>query len=259
MRASFSALRYLAQQTILDAAREVRAMVTKTFYRHLSFVALLILLDTRLWGRGLPNPPTGEKARLTVSVYNEAAVPREVLRRAEQAASRIFQRAEIEVNWLNCQVPAASEEASRACREVAFPEHLHLRIVRKSVGLKGEAMGICFQGEDGIGSLADLFYEPMEKLQESARINVASLLAHVAAHEIGHLLLGANSHAVAGIMQARWRADELTSPDLDRRFFLDQESQKMKERLLGASQQSTGGACGAPQVGGGFISACFRP
>src|SRR2546430_13266915 len=46
---------------------------------------------------------------------------------------------------LNCKVPAPTEEISRRCREVVFPEHLHLRIVRKSVGLKGEAMGISFQ------------------------------------------------------------------------------------------------------------------
>jgi hypothetical protein len=137
------------------------------------------------------------------------------------------------VNWLNCQVPAASEEASITCREVAFPKHLHLRIVRKSAGLNGEAMGVSFQGEDGIGCFADLFYEPMEKLQESDGTNVATLLGQVAAHEIGHLLLGTNSHATAGIMQARWTADRLTGPALARMVFLDRESQKMKERLLG--------------------------
>lgn len=205
-------------------------MVTKTFSRS---IALVILLDGSLWGRGTPNGPTEEKARVTVSVYNEAAVPGEVLSRAEQAASRIFQRAGIEVNWLNCQVPAASEEASITCREVAFPKHLHLRIVRRSAGLNGEAMGVSFQGEDGIGCFADLFYEPMERLEESDGTNVASLLGQVAAHEIGHLLLGRNSHAVAGIMQARWTADRLTSPALARLVFLDRESQKMKERLLG--------------------------
>lgn len=205
-------------------------MVTKTFSRS---IALVILLDGSLWGRGTPNGPTEEKARVTVSVYNEAAVPGEVLSRAEQAASRIFQRAGIEVNWLNCQVPAASEEASITCREVAFPKHLHLRIVRRSAGLNGEAMGVSFQGEDGIGCFADLFYEPMERLEESDGTNVASLLGQVAAHEIGHLLLGTNSHAVAGIMQARWTADRLTNPALARLVFLDRESQKMKERLLG--------------------------
>ena len=207
-------------------------MVTKTFPRYLPF-ALVILLDGSLWGRGTPNSPSEEKAQVTVSVYNQAAVPGDVLSQAEQAASRIFQRAGIAVNWLNCQVPAASEEASITCREVAFPKHLHLRIVRRSAGLNGEAMGISFQGEDGIGCFADLFYEPMERLEESDGTNVASLLGQVAAHEIGHLLLGTNSHAAAGIMQARWTADRLTSPGLTRLVFLDRESEKMKERLLG--------------------------
>lgn len=207
-------------------------MVAKRFSRYLPF-ALLILLDGSLWGRGTPNSPSEEKAQVTVSVYNQAAVPGDVLSRAEQEASRIFQRAGIAVNWLNCQVPAASEEASITCREVAFPKHLHLRIVRRSAGLNGEAMGISFQGEHGIGCFADLFYEPMEKLEESEGTNVASLLGRVAAHEIGHLLLGTNSHAAAGIMQARWTADRLTSPALARLVFLDRESQKMRERLVG--------------------------
>lgn len=209
-------------------------MVTKTFASSVPFVALLILLDTNLWGRGTKNGLTEEKAPLTVSVYNDARVPGEVLNRAEAAASRIFQRAGIAVNWLNCAVPAASEQASRACREVAFPKHLQLRIVRKSVGLHGEAMGVSFQGEDGIGCLADLFYEPMEELERSDQTDIASLLGHVAAHELGHLLLGTNSHATAGIMQARWTADELTSGEAARMVFLDQESQKMKARLRGA-------------------------
>lgn len=209
-------------------------MVTKTFASSVPFVALLILLDTSLWGRGTKNGLTEEKAPLTVSVYNEARVAGEVLNRAEAAASRIFQRAGIAVNWLNCAVPAASEQASRACREVAFPKHLQLRIVRKSVGLHGEAMGVSFQGEDGIGCLADLFYEPMEELERSDQTDIASLLGHVAAHELGHLLLGTHSHAAAGIMRARWTADELTSAEAARMVFLDQESQKMKARLLAA-------------------------
>src|SRR2546429_2339178 len=123
-------------------------MVTKTLSRYFWFVVLLTLLDTSLCGKDTKNGLTEENAQVTVSVYNPADVPGEVLSRAEQTASRIFQRAGIEVNWLNCQMPAASEEASRACRELAFPTHLHLRIVRKSAGLKGEAMGISFQGQD---------------------------------------------------------------------------------------------------------------
>lgn len=108
-------------------------------------------------------------------------------------------------------------------------------------------MGISFQGEDGMGCFADLFCEPMEKLRESDGTNVAILLGQVAAHELGHLLLGTNSHAAAGIKQARWTADRLTSPGLARMVFLDRESQKMRERLLGASEASMGGHRARPR------------
>jgi hypothetical protein len=38
----------------------------------------------------------------------------------------------------------------------------------------------------------------------------ATFLGHVIAHEIGHLLLGANSHSPVGIMRPQWRlADEV--------------------------------------------------
>jgi hypothetical protein len=173
---------------------------------------------------------------VTISVYNDAEVPQDVLGRGEKQAERVFGQSGIEVTWLNCRVPAVSEEASLACREAVFPKHLHLRIVRKSVGSKGETMGISFQAEDGSGCYADLFYEPMKQLQRSDGTDVASLLGYVAAHEVGHLLLGRNSHSAAGIMHAHWSVQELVSAKQGGLVFSEQESLRMKARLEGALQ-----------------------
>ena len=213
----------------------------KTFPTGLRFVLFLFLLQTtttNLWSKPPAKGGIPESARVTISVYNDAKVPADALQRGEVEASRIFRQAEIEVNWLNCKVPAINEEASRACREAVFPEHLHLRIVRKSFGLKSEAMGISFQASDGSGCYADLFYEPMEQLHQSDSTDVASLLGHVAAHEIGHLLLGTNSHSAAGIMHAHWTASELASARVGALVFLEKESQRMKARLATATQSS---------------------
>lgn len=182
----------------------------------------------------------GAGTRVTISVYNDAEVSADVVGRAEEQASRIFQRAGIEVTWLNCRIPAASEEASQACREAVFPEHLHLRIVRKPLGLKGETLGISFQANDGSGCYADLFYEPMEQLHENDGVDIASLLGYVAAHEIGHLLLGRNSHSATGIMHARWTANELASAKTRELVFSEQESRRMKAKLTAAIQPSRG-------------------
>ncbi len=195
------------------------------------------LTSASLWGKVPP-----ERAQVTISVYNEAAVPGDVLTQGEQQASQVFWEAGIEVKWLNCKVPAASEEESRICREAVSLGHFHLGIVRKSLGSKREAMGISFVANDGSGSYADLFYEPMKELHKSDGTNLASLLGHVAAHEVGHLLLGANSHSKAGIMRPRWTAGELGNTGVRRLVFTDKESSMMKERLLTASPLSSQGS-----------------
>src|SRR5690348_6263299 len=82
----------------------------------------------------------------------------------------------------------------------------------------------------------------MEDLRRSDGTDVASLLGYVAAHEIGHLLLGTNSHAVAGIMHAHWTAGELTSTKLREMVFLASEAREMKERLITAAQISKAGS-----------------
>jgi len=221
----------------------------KTFRTGLRFALLFSLLpttSTNLLGKAPARVPAS--ARLTISVYNDAEVPVDVMGRAQEQAGRAFRHAGIEVTWLNCRVPAVSEEASRTCREAVFPEHLHLRIVRKSLGLKGETLGISFQGEDGSGCYADLFYEPMEQLQKSDGADIASLLGHVAAHEIGHLLLGNNSHAAAGIMHAHWTTEELASARVGGLAFLEKESRRMRARLATATQASKEGPSTAARI-----------
>ncbi|HKW34836.1 MAG TPA: hypothetical protein VJN92_17635 [Candidatus Acidoferrum sp.] len=216
-------------------------MMVKTYRKGLRFVLVLAFLPltaTNLWSKapGSRGGEAQESARVTISVYNDVEVPMDVLSRAEERAGQVFRHAGIEVTWLNCRVPAVNEEASRVCREAVFPEHLHLRIVRKSLGLKGETMGISFQAEDGIGCYADLFYEPMEQFHKSDPTDIASLLGYVAAHEIGHLLLGSNSHSAAGIMLAHWTAEELARAKVGALVFSEQESQRMKSRLAIALQ-----------------------
>lgn len=203
-------------------------MITKTHWMVLGLVPILALSCPVTWCKA-PRAPWGG-SQLTISVYNQAGVPEEVLLQGEDEAGQVLRQAGIQVNWLNCRVPAATEEESTACREAVYPQHLHLRIVPKALSLKGEAMGISFQDADGRGCYADLFYEPMQELHKSSGIHLASLLGRVAAHEIGHLLLGTNSHAVAGIMRANWTAAKLGRAG-DKMVFLDQESRRMRERL----------------------------
>jgi hypothetical protein len=201
-------------------------VIRKMLWRCFSLISFLILPNQISWCKASPEAGT----HLTISVYNDVGVPRGTLRQAEDEATRIFRQAGIEVNWLNCEVPAAAEDAA-ACQEVVFPTHLHLRIVRMAHGLKEGTLGISFLSADGSGCQADLFYEPMEELQSSNNASLAPLLGHVAAHEVGHLLLGTNSHAPTGIMRAHWASEEISTAKLGGVFFSDRESERMRQKL----------------------------
>jgi len=171
---------------------------------------------------------------VTISVHNDVAVPWGTIRGAEEEASLVFRHAGIDVEWLNCQTVSevtVAAEKSRSCGEAIFPEHLQLRIVKRSVGLSPKVMGISFLSEDGSGCQADLFYERIEGLGQESNASVASILGHVASHEIGHLLLGTNSHASRGIMRAVWGPDELASVTQRALIFSEKESAQMRARL----------------------------
>jgi len=205
---------------------EVSAVIWKVLWKCFSLIPFLTLQDEALWGKSVLEAGT----HVIISVYNDAGVPPGTLRQAEGEAARVFRQAGIEVRWLNCGVAAAAKDAEE-CLEAVFPTHLHLRIVRKARDLKEETLGISFLAADGRGTQADLFYEPMEQLCNSKNTNLASLLGHVAAHEVGHLLLGANSHAPTGVMGTHWASEGISIVELGQLFFSGEESERMRQRL----------------------------
>jgi len=63
-------------------------------------------------------------------------------------------------------------------------------------------------------------------------VGVANILGNVMAHELGHLLLGSNSHALSGIMKARWENEELERIAKGGLFFTIEQAELIRERLV---------------------------
>jgi hypothetical protein len=136
-----------------------------------------------------------EHPQVTVVVYNDAGIPARVIESAKETAERIYLDAGVTILWKDYRDPATGMT------------QLFVRIVRRSLNLPGEDFGIAFVGGDGRGVQADIFYSGIEQLTSSA--NPAQVLGHVMAHELGHLLLGMNTHSRLGIMQAQWTDQQL--------------------------------------------------
>jgi hypothetical protein len=176
--------------------------------------------------------PAGLEPEMTISVHNYADVPDGLLSAAEGQAKEIFHRSGLETAWLNC-APKLEAVQPKSCY-FSDSSHLTLKINAHALQAKSkdrlEVLGYAYPDDKGIGWFAYVFYDRINQLAERERLG-HSLLAEVMAHEVGHLLLGSNSHSVAGIMSAHWTSKQLKNIAEGAMNFLPAQSKIMRERV----------------------------
>jgi hypothetical protein len=195
-----------------------------------------------------PSPPTPLRPEVSISVHDYAGVSAPQLTAAEGQAREIFRRAGLETVWLNCS-PKLEKHEPESCY-FADATHLTLKISPRAMNaqVRGriDVLGTSYPDEQGAGYFAYVFYDRVQELAQRRTLGHA-LLADVMAHEIGHLLLGSNSHSVSGIMCAHWEAEQLRNVAEGVMSFAPAESRLMRERLLARQSAQAKLAPGAPQ------------
>jgi hypothetical protein len=175
-------------------------------------------------------PPAG----INVRIFNYAGVERSVFSKARREASRIFSRSGVEINWIECA--ASTDEANNDLRCTARmgPSDLLIRV------LAGPMTGFESHGELGValipagggfGSRASVFQDKIRDYCERWQASQGLLLGHTIAHEMGHLLLGANSHSGGGIMRAPWNRRTLEMAGVGTLLFSDEEGKRMRRQV----------------------------
>ena len=77
------------------------------------------------------------------------------------------------------------------------------------------------------------------------------MLGAVSAHELGHLLLGSNSHSRIGIMEAIWEKDSVWKVERGMLLFTREQGELMRKRLqmqLSGAAVRTGSASSLKRV-----------
>jgi hypothetical protein len=154
-----------------------------------------------------------EHLRMTLRMYNDAALsPTEVNGAAKQAAA-IFKLAGIDTLWLGDS--RSSEEALNdpALRTNVEPTDFAVRIVATALpyalGSPEDTLGLTMPCRpEKVYCITTVFYLCANELAVSARRRVAEVLGYAIAHEVGHVLLGTMSHSPYGIMRAKWTAKD---------------------------------------------------
>jgi hypothetical protein len=96
---------------------------------------------------------------------------------------------------------------------------------------------VAFLSAEGKGCYSDVFYDRATELHANWNVGLADILGNVMAHELGHLLLGSNSHAGTGIMRAHWQGEELRHLSRGSLWFTNEQGDHMRGNLTATQRE----------------------
>jgi hypothetical protein len=124
---------------------------------------------------------------ISLQMINDAQVPAGVLAESQEHVTRIFARAGLTVRWADTG------------------PGLTVQIVPQVLGYAragSPVMGVALRRANS--AKAQIFFKQVQDFARLHRIDTASVLACVIAHEVGHLLLPGTAHSPTGLMKAQW-------------------------------------------------------
>ena len=167
----------------------------------------LILACAAVWTSPIALTATPvPRIALMVRVYQNAGLPSALEKRALAEAETVLRAGFVDVRWQEC----TGQNSSPTCDVPPGPSEL-LLVVRAGTSCQdtsatlGEAWVVRRAG----GVLATVYVDCVARLATAAGTDVAVLLGRVAAHELGHLMMGTSAHARRGLMRRNWTPDEV--------------------------------------------------
>jgi hypothetical protein len=176
-------------------------------------------------------------AHLRVSLFNDAHMPPGTLAQAQARATFLMAQAGIDLELLNCPPtdPSDFTPSVSPCSVVEWPHHLSVRIVARGNSANPETFGEAFLDDAGWGVYAKVYYQNLVADRDSLGLSEGDMLGFVIVHELGHLLLGSNSHSTTGVMQAHWTLTTLHEALHNTIFFTSHQAAILRSRLAHAS------------------------
>ncbi len=179
----------------------------------LATALLLFVLNTTDLLAAAQSSETAPQAdnQIRIRVYDYAGVSEDVLRKAEDVTTGIFQKVGVDFVWFTC-ARNGKFSAKASCPEAMDRRDLILNIVPHSMsqglGRKDEVDGLAVDGPDEFSGHAWVFFDRAKEVAAKQLLNLANVLGNLMAHELGHLLLGSYPHSKTGLMRAGWSREE---------------------------------------------------
>lgn len=175
-----------------------------------------VKLAATMIGVAFSNTMDGAPPASRIVVFDQAGVTALTLRKASDAARRMFHVAGIETVWTVCRAPVDSGEH---CVLPPAGEYLQAFVRRNGKGLnrtqEGMGLALIVKGERRVVCYA--FVDPAAVLAELAHGSLDVVLGSVLAHEVGHLM--GLRHSASGVMKANFEANDIIEAESGRLLF----------------------------------------
>jgi hypothetical protein len=182
--------------------------------------------------------------QLQITVYDKARVSDPLSEAVVFSLRRIFRQSGIEIKWV-AAVPGAPEatlmiyEPFRRGHELELACHARRDIAldilpAAAPGVRKQVLGMA-QPLTRTGLNVRIYAEHVREAAAKENCPYASVLSHVIAHEIGHVLLRSNTHAGRGLMSDVWTGREYDWMGKEFLYFTEGESRQMRATLSGAA------------------------
>jgi hypothetical protein len=197
---------------------------------------------------GQRDPQT--RLKITLRMYNYG-VSQALLAKAEREAATILHRAGVGVAWVDCPLSPADSANYPTCLEPVGTTDFAVKVLAaretERFSSHHDALGQALEcSRKQAGCAAYVFYRDVLQLAREGDAAEYQLLGHALAHEVGHLLLGPNSHSPTGIMRANWSRPDVQMMARAYLFFTEEQSRRLRDEVLarnasGLDQVATAG------------------
>lgn len=189
----------------------------------LAMIAAIVLLFEAVANAGETD------VEITVLVQNSARMSDPIMKKAQLETSRIFRAAGINIAWVQCS--GGFGGVNDACHRTPGPKQFVLHIVSKGKASSDLVFGLAFLDEAGDGKYSDVFVDRIKEAHQASGADLSRLLGTVAAHELGHLLLGNHAHSYVGVMTPVWKSATLRREDMGCLWFTPEQATRMRARI----------------------------
>jgi hypothetical protein len=198
----------------------------------LHFPASLLSITTQCFGAGV-----GADLQITVHLYDYSGMQSTAILDVQRAAEVPLRMANIQVQWRDCPVVSSGAATPATCgSNTDDPTHLVVVVLPESMSHKMAPrplkFGAAVSGRDGgFPTQAYVFADRVTDFAKAGMIPRIPVLGAIMAHEIGHLLLGDESHSPAGIMSGRWRPEQIKLALMGLLTFNPQQAEQMRREI----------------------------